>query len=52
MKLENKTQKEIDEWLLSDKNPLPEAEKKENEAYAEVQLAQINVLKHFGYSKQ
>ena len=44
LQLENKMQKEIDEGLLSDKNPLPEAENKENEAYTEVQLAQTNVL--------
>ena len=47
-----KTEEEVDEWWFSDKNPLHEISKKEREAYVELQLAQINVVKHLGYSKQ
>ena len=46
MQSQGMTLNAIDEWWASDENPLPEAEIKEDKAYAEVQLAAINVAKH------
>ena len=50
--LSTNTKEEVDEWWFSDDNPYHEIAKKEDEAYAEIQLAQLNVAKHLGYSKQ
>ena len=51
MQSKGMTNKEINEWWVTDENPLPEAEKEEDKAYKEVRLAAINVAKHLGYGK-
>ena len=46
----SKTEEEIDKFWRSNSNPLWKAEKDEKESLVELQLAEMNVVKHLGYT--
>ena len=47
----SKTEEEINEYWARDSNPAWKAKKDEEESLVELQIAEMNVVKHLGYSK-
>ena len=47
----SKTEEEVNEYWERDSNPAWKAKKDEEESLVELQLAEMNVVKHLGYSK-